>query len=60
MNSRNVICIFASTHNVFSWDRRPTSGAKVPERFILNNCLQGSKVCTIKIIAVHYIANEWK
>jgi hypothetical protein len=27
------------TYNVANWDRRPTSGAKIPERLILNNCL---------------------
>lgn len=37
------------TYNVANWDRRPTSGAKIPERLILNNCLWGSKVSTIRI-----------
>ena len=47
-----------STHNVFSWDRRPTSGAKVPERFILNNCLQESKVSTVTTKVTLYMEND--
>uniref|UniRef100_A0A0A9DGH3 Uncharacterized protein n=1 Tax=Arundo donax TaxID=35708 RepID=A0A0A9DGH3_ARUDO len=31
--------LFHMKSNVSSWDRRPTSGAKVPERSILSNCI---------------------
>lgn len=46
------------TYNVFRWDRRPTSGAKVPERFILNNCLQESKDQLLQLNVTFHMEKE--
>ena len=44
----NLNCSSNHSYKIFSWDRRPTSGAKVPERFILNNSLCGANKCMIE------------